>query len=749
MDVGPQPQTLNAQSGTSVADVVPQSQTLNAAGASSTLVVDTTVTAIVPKENVEQSPAQERRMLALATLRQLKRVQSNESDVPSIVSVASTAAAVPKIGSLTRDQFEKAVDPSDSEDDEPLVRPSTRRRLEDLGARLCSDDHAAPSVDQEEREELEDEMFDELEVEFEVEREAEGAPSSASDEYDMEDEMKKPGRESAYDPKCSESAGSEGAVSFGTCMKRALPSDDAAGSEQSGAEAAAEPPRKRSRSESLHVEDPLIHIDMKLLTPTEKRIVNILRHVPVDERVRCWRKLGKYEAMRTASLCTGLGTDHLTLRVNLKYLSPRTKNVEVYTAEKKGAAQKFLKDLLHCDGDVHVFCDAEETLKARAQCCVHGRKEGCLVDKGCVLLHSGFSCVNLSGQFEGRAEYQNCVAEKKGATGITARATIDHMQIHDVSFCLVENVAQLLQEANKKNKEAFIQQCKDGGIACKLVPHDPRKAKFPQSRPRAYGLLVNVWRLGIGFEDAHDLLARWAQRVESLTKGVTDAELIEDVVLPRDSPIVTRAYKEMLRAKTNEVEAAGWADKQQLLLQSKDITWSAIATPRIVSESEWGSNILCKREQKILGLEFEADAQVRLTELVHSGGRTTSKSSVDDDAGAATEVEATSTVLPNSRMWDWLQQRLLIGDDYMRLQAYPIEELLAHDDVATTKAFKFAEMSQSAKTDMAGNAFNGVSMAIAQMAFLLEVPADMLDKAYNTVDSEDELDDVAAWSAGM
>jgi hypothetical protein len=395
--------------------------------------------------------------------------------------------------------------------------------------------------------------------------------------------------------------------------------------------------------------------------------------------------------------------------------------------------------------DVHIFNRIEELQGERALCVMHPEcKKGCRIPPRPLLLTSGFSCTSISPQLDGHEENANAIAEGKGSTAVTARCTIEHMKVHGIPFGIVENLAQLLQPANRKNLQAFHQKCEESGILARFVATDARMRGSPQRRLRTYGLLVNFEFLGIDRSEALQFANNWEWRRNSLQ---VLKPAIDDVVLAPDDPRVLSALGAMKGAKGAEDPKAEWGDQHIELLAKKGVPLSQQPTPVQVEQSPW-SQVLCTREKKTLAKEHAEDPMVRITELLHTSARTTSTAAGSNSKEQEwyEEGESTPPVLPNSKMYDWQHDRLLIGDDMLLLQRYPVRELCSSD----VQRFRYEETSQATKADLAGNAFYGGDIVASQLAFLLEVPAALLAKAMQcSAEADGDLDGLAALTADM
>jgi site-specific DNA-cytosine methylase len=251
---------------------------------------------------------------------------------------------------------------------------------------------------------------------------------------------------------------------------------------------------------------------------------------------------------------------------------------------------------------------------------------------------------------------------------------------------------------------------------------DPRKYGLPQRRKRIFGWAINYGRFDVSESEANAILTRWEARIK--TMELSDGYTVNDLLLDDDSAQVVKAKREMEANKLDDKAISKWPEKTMEMLEAKGLKWTDAPVPDDVHESDW-ADILCGREKKILAVEAALHPGVEMTELVHTVGRTSR-----DDDDTTEGIGGTPPTLPNSRWWSWRRSRLCVGDEHMRAQAYPIEE------VADPAAF--ANVSNTLKVELAGNAFPAVSYAAVRIAAWLETPAYCFEALARISDSEGE-----------
>ena len=481
--------------------------------------------------------------------------------------------------------------------------------------------------------------------------------------------------------------------------------------------------------------DPLEAVEMDRLTPIERSVVQQLRRLPVGVRMEIYDKLDEV-GWSSASLCSCSGSDTLLKAIVTYFANPNARYQHHYACESQPDRAAHLTDVVYRLDDTCVFEKAEDMPGTHAKCWTHKGKK-CKIPEGPngpLFLNSGFSCTSFSKLFAKYKDFKGCVAAKDGSSGITAFATAETMHKHDIPMGMVENLLDLLRDVQAPNWEALQEMFRANGIEIQGYEKETQKDGHCERRPRMMALLLQSSSLGISAEEAREILRRVEARLLTLR---LPPMAVEECLFDNDDPRVTAQLEQMLTAKTGErAESDVWVRKTCELLETKGIAWSACVPPDAVMESPWAA-VLTKRELKILGIEAQLNPDSIATELHHSTGWTTrsSEADVEETDPGHKDTALLPPCLPESRVYLWTKHRLMIGEEYLNVQQYPVRLIRNRSD---GQKDAFDRTANSTKTQMAGNAFAGASYTSLLIAAMAEIPVAALKFFRNRVVSDEE-----------
>ena len=489
-------------------------------------------------------------------------------------------------------------------------------------------------------------------------------------------------------------------------------------------------------------------IDQTDLAPMERVVVKLLVKLTRDDRLALWNKLAKLECWRHASLCSGSGCDGALQEMLFKRIHSDLSVEPTYVCEKDARKQAWLLDVTaNAGGTGAVPClypEIADTAALKCECMqpAHGAMKGkpatCEVPtgpRGPNILSAGTSCKEFSKLKLGFAQMRSCIRDKSGTSGATYHGFIRHVVTHEPPLVILENVAELLQPANRQNLKDYIQMLRDAGYAAKVFKMKADRNGLPCRRPRCYTIAVHLVRTCMTHAHAHKALQQVFEIVDQLTL-IGECEPFEQFVMSNDDPRVERVLREMLEKKQDEKLDAVWQKQHRGALDEQGLSWSSCVPSAKVQASPWYP-ALCTREKMQLGYQRQCSHKMTL-DLTQALMRVPSSSlqkAEESDEEAVELIEVCSTLLPNSRVWvseievdrgegdDEVKgtagERLLTGAEMLALQGYPNCHLDSHAAI-------IARHSNALLGDLAGNMFSGGTYLTVFLAVLVAMPLQAL-----------------------
>ena len=179
--------------------------------------------------------------------------------------------------------------------------------------------------------------------------------------------------------------------------------------------------------------------------------------------------LGGLEAWIDASVCSGAGTGALLNRILFEELGWLGETRTAYCCDKGTAQKSVLKNIVHAQKRTCVYEDVKDVAAedGKAQCFSHRGR--CPIPSGKnggpISFDAGFVCKNLSGLFEDRAAYLDCIEKRFGQTGLTARATVDHSELHQIPIAYIGKCCQPLKPIELAQLVCLAQRPREGWVS--------------------------------------------------------------------------------------------------------------------------------------------------------------------------------------------------------------------------------------------------------------------------------------------
>jgi site-specific DNA-cytosine methylase len=323
------------------------------------------------------------------------------------------------------------------------------------------------------------------------------------------------------------------------------------------------------------------------------------------------------------------------------------------------------------------------------------------------ILVVGFSCKDLSSLNSKMAKSSGarsvCLSTGSGTSSATFRGTLAACAAHRPKLVIMENVPAVLREGAKQEEEADTADVKNWDFIASnfadlgYVVHrrflDAASCGFPQSRGRIYMCACRLlpphtreYLLG-AFDNAYDAI------------GVVQP-------LPLPSFLLTEAEVQQWDAKCpkrckQEVEGAHWVSNHAAAFREHSVPWPPPAEETATKRFSDAGQPLTTREAELL-LFFD---QTKPLDPTQDAEQVLDLS--QDIRRVKVVVGKSPCLTPNGVHWLRRAGRRMRGEEMLRLQGLcPADRKLLF------------EFSDGQLRDLAGNAFNAGSFAVALLAAL-------------------------------
>ena len=358
-----------------------------------------------------------------------------------------------------------------------------------------------------------------------------------------------------------------------------------------------------------------------------------------------------------------------------------------------------------------VFSDISY-MRDKVAMCEHHQQDCPIV--GVDFLFIGTSCKDLSraNSSVDRSKLVFSQEKSKGGSAQTFKGFIEYCQGHRPTCVLYENVDSIddkISNSAETNLTLLMQAMGDIGYQGQKVLTDAAQFGLPCRRRRMYILFVrpDSPKLGMHSDGA---IGRVFARVKTLvTACMRSPPCAEKCLLPDGHPVLQDRLKQLKIAAAKSMASKKqpqntWIDKHMAYADQLGVRWGG-PTPLALSDNEW-VNTMPKREVDALRLSQVEGPTCAFRNLSQSVGR------INAYSQQCSPKQLAPTMLPGQQLWMESRQRLMVGEEALMFQGFPI---LLLQDLQDKCGLPAACSSHSFLQDLAGNAMAlPVAMAMFQ-----------------------------------